>query len=88
MLKHWDHLFTFMVYEGVDPTNNSAESALRPAVQWRKICFGNQSDPGERFTERILTVTRTCQKQDRNAFEFLTTLMEAAFKGETLPSLV
>jgi len=88
MLKQWDHLFTFMLYEGVEPTNNSAESALRPAVQWRKICFGNQSDSGERFTERILTVTRTCQKQDKNAFEFLASLMESSFKGETIPSLV
>jgi transposase len=88
MLKHWDHLFTFMLYEGVEPTNNIAESAIRPAVQWRKICFGNQSDSGERFTERILSVTRTCQKQDKNAFEFLASLMEAAFKGESLPSLV
>jgi hypothetical protein len=88
MLKQWDHLFVFMIYEGVEPTNNSAESALRPAVQWRKICFGNQSDSGERFTERILTVTRTCQKQGKNPFEFLANLMESAFKGENLPSLV
>lgn len=88
MLKHWDHLFTFILYEGVEPTNNAAERALRPAVQWRKICFGNQSDAGERFTERILTVTRTCQKQNKNAFEFLCDLMTAAFKGERLPTLV
>jgi len=45
-LKNWAHLFTFLSYEGVEPTNNAAEQALRPAVQWRKLCFGNQSAAG------------------------------------------
>ena len=87
-LKNWPHLFTFLSHEGVEPTNNAAEQALRPAVQWRKLCFGNQSAAGERFTERILTVTRTCQLQGRNPFHFLSELMEAAFKKLPRPSLV
>jgi transposase len=87
-LKNWAHLFTFLYYAGVEPTNNGAERALRPPVQWRKLCFGNQSDGGERFTERILTVTRTCQLQGRNPFHFLAELMKAAFKGMSRPSLV
>lgn len=37
---------------------------------------------------QILTVTRTCQKQNKNPFEFLASLMKSAFKGENLPSLV
>ena len=87
-LKNWPHLFTFMFYEGVQPTNNPAESALRPSVQWRKLCFGNQSEAGERFTERILTVTRTCQLRGINPFHFLSQLMDAAFKGLPRPSLL
>lgn len=87
-LKNWDILFTFLRVEGVEPTNNTAERAVRPAVQWRKICFGNQSSDGERFTERILTVTRTCQMQKRNAFQFLSHLMSAFFRQERLPSLI
>jgi hypothetical protein len=87
-LKNWPHLFTFLFNEGVEPTNNGAESALRPAVQWRKLCFGNQSEPGERFTERILTVTRTCQLRGKNPFHFLSDLMASAFKGLPRPSLV
>jgi transposase len=87
-LDNWAHLFTFLSHAGVEPTNNAAERALRPAVQWRKLCFGNQSDAGERFTERILTVTRTCQLQGKNPFQFLSQLMEAAFKGVPRPSLV
>lgn len=88
LLDNWAHLFTFLTHEGVEPTNNAAEREARPAVQWRKISFGNQSEEGERFTERILTVTRTCRLQGRNSFEFLCELMEAAFSGEPLPSLV
>lgn len=87
-LKNWDILFTFLRVEGIEPTNNEAERAIRPAVQWRKICFGNQSCDGERFTGRILTVTRTCRMQKKNAFQFLTHLMTAFFRREPLPSLV
>jgi transposase len=67
-LENWSHLFTFIFHEGVEPTNNIAEPALRYAAQWRKICFESQSPDGERFTERILTVTRTCRLQGRNPF--------------------
>lgn len=88
LLKNWDILFTFLRIEGIEPTNNAAERAIRPAVQWRKICFGNQSRDGERFTERILTVSRTCQVQQRNAFRFLSNLMRAFFRQESLPSLI
>jgi transposase len=88
LLDNWNHLFTFLTHEGVEPTNNAAEQALRPAVQWRKLCFGNQSEDGERFTERILTVTRTSQLQGMNPFHFLSDLMEAAFKGLPRHSLL
>lgn len=87
-LKNWDILFTFLRVEGIEPTNNAAERAIRPAVQWRKISFGNQSPEGERFTERILTVTRTCQMQRRNPFQFLSQLMTAFFAQKPLPSLM
>ena len=42
--------------DGVVPTNNEAESALRKAVLWRKGSFGINSDTGGRFVERILTL--------------------------------
>jgi transposase len=87
-LDNWPHLFTFLTHEGVEPTNNIAERAVRPAVQWRKLCFGNQSENGERFTERILTVTRTCQLQGKNPFHFLSELMAAAFNGLPRPAIL
>jgi hypothetical protein len=52
----FDHTerFSFLEYEGVEPTNNSAERTLRTGVQWRKICFGNRSANGELATARLL----------------------------------
>src|SRR5229473_8662094 len=34
--EHLGRLFTFLEESGVEPTNNTAEQALRTAVQWRK----------------------------------------------------
>jgi transposase len=87
-LKNWPHLFTFLEIEGVDPTNNAAERSFRHAVLWRKLCFGSQSDTGERFVERILSVTRTCKMQKRNAVDYLTDVMAATFYDEPLPEIL
>lgn len=88
-LANWDHLFTFLKYEGVDPTNNRAEQKLRPAVQWRKICFGSQSNNGMRFTERLSTVVGTCRINGINPFHFLVDMVDASFSGKhTVPDLL
>ena len=71
MFQHCDRLFAFLEHPGVEPTNNSAERALRHAVIWRKGSFGNQSANGEVATARLLTAARTCVMQRRNALEFL-----------------
>ncbi len=82
LLDNWQHLFTFLEHDGIEPTNNRAERAIRPAVQWRKICFGSQSEIGERFTERLLTVVRTFQMHNYNPFEILTKLVNASFSAK------
>lgn len=88
LLKRYDHLFTFIFKEGVSPTNNIAERGIRPAVQWRKICFGNRSDNGRLLTARLLTVTRTCLLQGRNPFEFLVEAISSHRCGNPAPSLI
>lgn len=88
LFKHFDKLFTFIYHEGVEPTNNSAERGIRPAVQWRKICFGNRSDKGAVLTSRLLTVSRTCWLQNRNPLEFLADTITAHRRGEPVPSLL
>ena len=69
---HFDRLFTFLEEEGVEPTNNGAECILRTAVQWRKISFGNRSRNGEIATARLLKVTQTCKRQQRQVLGYLT----------------
>jgi len=88
LLKYWNCLFTFLEHDGVEPTNNAAERGVRPAVQWRKICFGNQSPEGELLTARLLTVTKTCLFQRKNPFHHLVEALNAYRCGLAHPSLV
>jgi transposase len=40
LLNHEEALWTFVREERVEPTNNAAEQALRPAVLWRRVPSG------------------------------------------------
>ena len=77
-----------MAVEGVEPTNNGAERALRPAVLWRKGCYGTDSADGSRFVERILTVAATCQQQGRPILPFLADAVRAHWAGTPAPLLI
>jgi transposase len=83
-----DALFTFVRVTGVDPTNNAAERAIRPAVLWRKGSFGTDSPKGSRFVERILTVVTTLRLQKRSVLDFVTAACEARLMGKPAPSLL
>jgi len=48
-------LWLFVSVVGVEPTNNEAERAIRPAVIWRRTSFGSQSQDGSTFVSRMLT---------------------------------
>jgi transposase len=84
----WPALWTFVDADGVEPTNNAAERAIRPAVLWRKGSYGTQSDRGARFVERMLTVTATCRQQGHSVLDYLTTVCTAAQLGQPVPSLL
>ena len=88
LTKWWPALWTFARVEGVEPTNNSAERALRPAVLWRKGSFGSDSEAGSRFAERLLTVAATCRQQRRRLLDFLVAAGEAALCGSPPPALL
>src|SRR5262245_46280586 len=78
LLKHEVSLWTFVREEGVEPTNNSAERALRRAVLWRRKSFGTQSEGGSRFVERVLTAVTTLRQQQRDVLGYLTAVCQAA----------
>ncbi|MBA3945615.1 MAG: transposase [Herpetosiphonaceae bacterium] len=88
LLLVWPALWTFVTVEGVEPTNNAAERALRPAVLWRKGCYGTESSEGSRFVERLLTVTTTCRQQQREVLPFIAQAVAAQWAGLPAPTLM
>lgn len=87
ILEHQAALWTFVDHHGVEPTNNHAERELRAFVLWRKRSFGTQSDRGNLFAERLMTVAHTARKQNKNVLQFLTACCTAARNGAQAPSL-
>src|SRR4051795_3423733 len=82
------HLWSFVRVEGVEPTNNDAERALRHGVIYRKLSGGTDSESGSRFVERILTVVATCRQQEINVLDYLTRCYQAGLDGQAVPSLL
>ena len=87
ILDHRAALWTFVYVDGVEPTNNHAERELRAFVLWRKRCFGTQSDRGNLFAERLMTVGHTARKQHKDVLSFLTACCQAQRDGTRAPSL-
>ncbi len=88
LLKVEEGLWTFAQVQGIAPTNNVVERALRHAVIWRRISGGTDSVHGSRFVERMLTVVATCRQQGHNVLDYLTSCFEADRRGHALPSLL
>ncbi len=82
------HLWTFVRVEGVEPTNNDAERALRHGVIYRKLSGGTDSEAGSRFVERMLTVVATCRQREINVLDYLTRCYQARLDGGAAPSLL
>jgi transposase len=87
LLKVWPALWTFTTIDGVEPTNNPAERALRAPVIHRKLSLGTQSNDGERFAERALSAAATCRLQRRSLFTCLSELITAHTRGDPFPAL-
>ena len=87
LLKVWPALWTFTTIDGIEPTNNPAERALRSSVIHRKVSLGTQSEDGERFAERALSAAATCRLQRRSLFTYLSELITAHTRGDPFPAL-
>ena len=87
ILEHREALWTFVERAGVEPTNNHAERELRAFVLWRRRSFGSQSERGERFAERMMTIAHTARKQGRSVLDFLVACCAARPQGAPAPSL-
>ena len=82
------HLWTFVRVEGVEPTNNHAERALRHGVIYRKLSGGTDSETGSRFVERMLSVVATCRQQGIDVLGYLARCYRAHLDGQPAPSLL
>lgn len=63
MLKLWPALWNFVDLDGVVPTNNEQEQALRLPVRIRKNSYGSTSETGALFVTRILSILGTARRQ-------------------------
>jgi transposase len=88
ILEVEEALWTFAFTEGVEPTNNAAERALRGAVIWRKKCFGSQSEAGCEFVGRLLSVVQTVKLRGGGVLDYLTEAINAHRRGLPAPSVL
>ena len=88
LLRLADGLWTFLEIEGIEPTNNAAERALRQSVIQRKISHGVQSARGALCRSRLLTVTTILRQQGRVVWIFLEQAWIAHHHGGMMPSLL
>ncbi|AFY94829.1 IS66 family transposase [Chamaesiphon minutus] len=88
LLKIEPALWTFVTVPGIEPTNNAAEQALRQAVIWRRTSFGSQSLAGSQFVARLLSVVTSLKAQQRDVWDFLTLVCQAARFDLPMPSLI
>ncbi len=79
-----DSLWTFLNESDVEPTNNRAERAIRFGVLWRKRSLGTQSEKGNRWVERILSLRQTCQLHAQSTFPILVNAISSYFKKQEL----
>lgn len=88
LFKKWDCLWTFTRVDGVAPTNNTAERAVRHGVIWRKLSQGTRSQRGSRYVETILSVLATCQQNTINAFGFVHSAIESQLHNQPAPKIL
>ena len=85
ILDIWPTLWNFTEHPGAEATNNRAERALRHAVLWRKTSNGTQTDAGERFVERILSIRQTCRLNNQPLHGYLVDVHTARLTGQPIP---
>ena len=85
---HANEYFRFMTSPRVDPTNNAAEQDERFVVIDRHITQGTRSESGNRWSERIWSVTATCARHGQSVFNFLSRAITASFQARPAPSLL
>lgn len=71
IIKHRPNLLRFMEHPEVEFHNNRAERAIRPAVIFRKISFGNRTEQGAYLYTILASVIETYRLKNRNITQLL-----------------
>lgn len=87
-------LFVFLEVNGMEPTNNHAEQALRLPVIFRKISFGSRSLEGAQNLAINLSLMGTAKRQNKDPIGLLKSLLlnrektpiEKLYQPENIPS--
>jgi len=85
--RYGDELLTFVEFEDVPSSNNHAEREVRPAVQMRKVSFGNQSEAGAWTRAVLMTVCRTLKKRGLDPLRTIIDTLRTYAATGTLPTL-
>jgi len=88
LLDEYEALWTFCDVQDIELplTNNAAERALRHGVIMRRVQGGTQSEQGNRWIERMLSIRETLRLQDRSALDYLIAAATAGHRGQPAPS--
>ena len=81
IIREIDSLWTFLDHAGVEPTNNRAERALRFGVLWQARGLGTQSEKGNRWVERVLSLNETCRLRAKSTFQTLEECIRCYFNN-------
>lgn len=77
MMRFDGEWFTFLKYEDVEPTNNTAERALRPVVLKRKISQQSRGIENMESYAMQASMFMTLRQQDRSYSQYLNNLLSS-----------
>ena len=80
--------FLFLDREGVSPTNNLSEQAIRFVVIDRRVTQGTRSWAGMRWCERAWTAIATCARHKRSVYQFFLEALNATYANTPYPKLI
>jgi transposase len=86
--KHAQHYLRFTRVQGLEPTNNAAEQAIRHIVIDRHVTQGTRSPRGRAWCERIWTIIATCRQHGRDLLFFLEQSYRALLTDTPPPPLI
>lgn len=80
--------FLFLERDGVPPTNNGTEQAIRFVVIDRRVTQGTRSWAGMRWCERAWTVVATSARHRHSVYQFFLDAINATYADTPYPKLI